>query len=170
MERGQGVKAVGLGVVLFAGCVFLQSAPAQASPLRIDNGALVSLSYFLEANGTPIIPQDKKQVMKFIEGKGAYPAAFEKQLIGLKKGDRKEITLTPEQGYGPHLAELVKRIDKKQFPANIPLKEGLLLSAKSGRHAVRIAKVLEDSVVMDENHPLAGKTLTYHIQVTDVSE
>ena len=170
MERNKAIKKAVLAVFLIAGCVFSRQTLSQASQVRIDNGNLVSLSYFLEANGAPIIPQDKKQIMKFIEGKGAYPAAFEKQLIGLKKGDSKEITLTPEQGYGPHLAELVKRIDKKQFPSNIPLKEGLLLNAKSGRHAVRIAKVLEDSVVMDENHPLAGKTLTYHIQVTDVSQ
>ena len=155
------------GVAGFFSLVFLVPIAHAAGP-RIEAGSMVHLSYFMDANGIPVVPQQKKETMKLVVGKGAYPAYFEKQLIGLKIGDARDITLTSQQAYGPHRSDLVKRVPKSQLPPTIPLKEGLLLGGKDGRHAMRIAKVLDDSVVLDENHPLAGKTLIYHVQVTDV--
>ena len=168
MERTKELKKpLGVGLVLLA-LLSLIGADARAAGMRIDHGSMVHLNYFLEANGVAIIPEQKRENVELIVGKGAYPPDFEKQLIGLRKGDAKNIELTPDQAYGPHLSQLVKRVSKKEFPPSIPLKEGLLLGTKDGRHPIRIAKILDDSVVMDENHPLAGKTLLYHVQVTDV--
>ena len=156
------------GIFLIFSSIFL-CLPAQASAdQKIDMGSAVQLSYFMEANGVPVISEKKKEEMRLVIGRGAYPQAFEKQLIGLAKGEAKNIQLVPDQAYGPHKAELVKRVPKEQFPSAMLLKEGALIGSKSGRHPMRIAKVLEDSVILDENHPLAGKTLTYHVQVTNV--
>ena len=152
--------------VLLTGISLLSTVEA-AGP-RVDQGSMVHLSYFMEANGVPIVSEKKRRAIQLVIGKGSYPKDFEKQLIGLKKGDAREITLTPEQAYGPHLTQLVKRVSRKKLPPTIPLREGMLLGSKEGKHAIRIAKILDDSVVMDENHPLAGKTLKYHVQVTDV--
>ena len=141
--------------------------PAVYAAGRIEDGSAVQLKYFLEVNGSPVVLPEKKEAMAFVVGGGMYPPAFEKQLIGLKVGDNKNIRLAPEQGFGPIREDLVKRVPKNQLPPSIPLKEGTLLGGK-GQRTMRIAKVLEDSIILDENHPFAGKTLDYHVQVTDV--
>lgn len=154
-------------VILFVACVALCPTVQAAGP-KIGSGSVVHLDYSFQANGMAMIPEGKKESMQLVVGKGAYPPAFEQQLVGLKKGDIKEIRLTPEQAFGPYRAELVKKIAKSQLPQNLPLREGLLLGGKNGQRPMRIAKVLDDSVIFDENHPLAGKTLDYRVQVTDV--
>ena len=159
-------RAVGLFTVFLA--LFFLHPSANATGPRIENGSSVRLNYFLEANGEPVVSQEKKAAMEFVVGKGSFPPAFEKQLMGLQKGDTKSFKLGPEQAFGPYRSELVKRIPKDQLPPQLPLKEGMMLGTKSGQHPIRVAKVLEDSVVLDENHPFAGKTLAYHVQVTDV--
>ena len=105
--------------------------------------------------------------MLLVVGGGKYPKAFERQLIGLKPGAEKNITLKPEEAYGPIHPELVKRISKTDFPSNIKPVEGRVLAGRNGQ-VLRIAKVLDDSVVVDQNHPLAGKTLKYHVMVKEV--
>jgi len=135
---------------------------------RVVDGSVVHLVYFFEANGAPVVNAAKKDTMQLVVGQNRFPAAFEKQLIGLKAGDRKDIRLTPDQAYGPVREDLIKRIPISEVPPSIPLKEGMLLRGKKGERPIRVAKVLEDSVVLDENHPFAGKTLDYHVEITDV--
>ena len=167
MERGKQVKRR-IGLIVGSASFFCISCLAYAVGPKVDNGSMVHLSYYFEANGVPVVSQQKKEEMKLVVGRGIYPQDFEKQLVGLKVGDVRNITLTPDQAYGPYLPQLVKRIAKQDLPPTLPLKEGLLLAGKNSRRPIRIAKVLEDSVVLDENHPLAGKTLAYHVQVTDI--
>lgn len=139
-----------------------------ASGGRIESGSTVQLTYSLDANGTPVISKEKQVPMKLVVGKGLYPAAFERQLIGLNQGDSKNIELTPEQGYGPRRPELLKRIPKSDLPPSFPQVEGTMIGSKRSQHPMVVAKVLEDSVILDQNHPLAGKRLAYHVRVTDV--
>ena len=147
---------------------FSATAPAYAV-MKIKDGSAVRLDYFFQADGKTIVSQDKQEQMRLVVGRGAYPKDFEKQLIGLKPGDKKVINLKPEEAFGPYRPELLKRVSKAQFPPNLSLKEGQLLGGRNGQRAMRVAKILDDSVVLDENHPLAGKTLKYYIQVLDVS-
>ena len=139
---------------------------AQASGPKIETGSAVQLSYFMEANGVSVVSEKSQEAMRLVVGRGAYPAAFEKQLIGMKKGDSRNIKLTPEQGYGPRQAQKVRRIAKAQLPKSLALKEGEFVGSAGRR--MRVAKILDDSVVLDENHPLAGATLTYHVKVTNI--
>jgi len=149
-------------VVTLVGCrsVFAET--------KIQEGSKVELVYSFEADGIPIVTQQNKETMKLVEGAGAYPPTFEKQLLGLRKGDKKTIHLIPEEGFGPVLPELLKRVALKDLPKGLKLEEGDLLGAKSGTKTIRVAKVLDDSVVLDENHPLAGKTLIYQIQILSI--
>lgn len=170
MERGHGMKKSWMfigGIFLMVSSIFL-CLSAQASGPKVDTGSAVQLTYFLDANGVSVVSEQKKEIMRLVVGKGSYPPAFEKQLIGLKKGDSRKIQLKPEQGYGPYNAQLVRRVPKEQLPSSMKLQEGMMLGSKDGRRSMRIAKILDDSVVLDENHPLAGKTLNYHVQVTNI--
>ena len=92
---------------------------------------------------------------------------FENAVIGMQKGDTKTITLPPEEAYGPHKKELVHVMDKSSFPQEINLEIGKRLQVRTqdGRSAiVTIKDFTEDNIVIDENDPLAGKTLTFKIE------
>ena len=161
----------GLAFAVGAAAIFVASvlgAPKAEADARIGNGSIVKLKYSLMADGVPLIASEKLENMQVLVGSSQYPPDFEKSLIGLKKGDKKKITLKPEQGFGPYRPELMRRVPKNTIPSSISLREGALIGSANGRSAMRIAKILDDTVVLDQNHPLAGKTLIYNVQVTDV--
>jgi len=149
-------------VVILAGCrpVFAET--------KIQDGSKVELAYSFDADGIPMVSEQNKETMKLVEGAGAYPPTFERQLLGMRKGDKKTIHLTPEEGFGPVRPELLKRVALKELPKGLKLEEGDLLGAKSGAKPIRVAKILDDSVVLDENHPLAGKSLIYQVQILSI--
>ena len=167
MERGNGMRRWTSIVVVFIVSFFAYQATSHAGP-RVEVGSSVSLVYFFEANGVAVVSQKKQATMAFVVGKGSHPEAFEQQLIGLQSGDKKSFELTADDAFGPYRKDLVKRIPKNQLPPTLKLTEGMMLGPKRGQRPIRVAKILEDSVVLDENHLLAGQTLEYHVQVTDV--
>lgn len=96
---------------------------------------------------------------------------FENAVIGMQKGDTKTITLLPEEAYGPHKKELVSNMKRSGFPKEINLEIGkrLRVRTQDGIYTmVTIKDFTEDSIVLDENDPLAGKTLTFKIELVEV--
>ena len=96
---------------------------------------------------------------------------FENAVIDMQKGETKTITLSPEEAYGPHKKELVSVMEKSGFPKEINLEVGkrLRVRTQDGKYTVvTIKDFTEDSIVLDENDPLAGKTLTFKIELVDI--
>ncbi|MFC1811711.1 peptidylprolyl isomerase [Thermodesulfobacteriota bacterium] len=96
---------------------------------------------------------------------------FENAVIGMQKGETKTISLAPEEAYGPHKKELVHIMDRSSFPPEINLEIGKRLSVRTqdGKQTVvAITDIAEDHIVIDENEPLAGKTLTFKIELVEV--
>jgi FKBP-type peptidyl-prolyl cis-trans isomerase SlyD len=86
-------------------------------------------------------------------------------------GERKSVTLTPEEGYGPVRADAQTEVPKDVIPADA-LQVGAELVAHSrggDERVVRVKEVKDSTVVLDLNHPLAGKTLRFDVNVIDVS-
>jgi FKBP-type peptidyl-prolyl cis-trans isomerase 2 len=151
-------------------CLAGLSVPAAQAASRIGSGSEVKLLYYFEADNVPMITEKSKSDLKLVMGRGMMPAEFEKQITGMKVGDKKTITLTPEKGYGPHRPELLNRVPKDQLPPNLNLREGIMIgNPKTGQRPMRVAKILDDSIVLDQNHPLAGKKLVYHVQVEEIN-
>ena len=157
------------GVLGLTSLVLWTASSAQAKGGKVETGSYVKIVYSLDADGEPVVPDNNKEEMELIAGNGTFPPAFEKHLIGMKKGDKKVVTLKPEDAYGPYRQESVKRIPNEQLPAGLQLEEGSLIGGKSSR-PMRVVKVLEDSVVLDQNHPLAGKTLVYRVVVKEIKQ
>jgi len=108
---------------------------------------------------------------EFIIGEKNMLPGFENAVIGMQKGDTKTITLPPEEAYGTHKKELVSVMEKSGFPKEINLEIGkrLRVRTQDGKYTVvTIKDVTEDSIVLDENDPLAGKTLTFKIELVDI--
>jgi len=96
---------------------------------------------------------------------------FENAVIGMQKGDTKTITLPPEEAYGPHKKELVSVMERSGFPQEVQLEVGkrLRVRTQDGKYTVvTIKDFTEDSIVLDENDPLAGKTLTFKIELIEI--
>lgn len=96
---------------------------------------------------------------------------FENAVIDMQAGEKKKITLPPEEAYGPHKKELVHIMERLGFPPEINLEIGkrLRVRTKEGKHVVvTIKDFTEDSIVLDENDPLAGKTLTFKIELVKI--
>jgi len=96
---------------------------------------------------------------------------FESAVIGMQKGDTKTITLTPDKAYGLHKKELVSVMERSGFPKEINLEIGkrLRVRTQDGTYTmVTIKDFTEDRIVLDENDPLAGKTLTFKIELVEI--
>src|SRR5205823_10799838 len=95
---------------------------------------------------------------------------LEKELTGMKVGAEKHVTVKPEDGYGKINPNAVQEVPKEKIPPNA-LKVGAVLAAKSPEGMVvpmTVREIKEKTVVMDMNHPMAGKTLVFDIKVVDI--
>lgn len=96
---------------------------------------------------------------------------FESAVVGMQKGGTKTITLPPDEAYGLHKKELVSVMERSGFPKEINIEIGkrLRIRTQDGIYTmVTIKDFTEDSIVLDENDPLAGKTLTFKIELVEI--
>jgi len=139
---------------------------------QAKNGDKVKIHFtgYLE-DGTVFGSTTDEEPFEFIIGEKNMLPGFENAVVGMQKGDIKTITLPPEEAYGPHKKELVSVMERSGFPKEIHLEVGkrLRVRTQDGKYTmVTIKDFTEDSIVLDENDPLAGKTLTFKIELIDI--
>ncbi len=102
-------------------------------------------------------------------GAGDLIIGFENALIGMSEGETRIIDLPPEEAYGHHLKDLVKDVDRKYFPKDLVPEVGmqLQLGENDEMTVVTLSKITDDHITLDANHPLAGKTLNFEIQLVE---
>jgi len=138
----------------------------------IDNGSMVKVDYTLTVDGQEIDSSKGRDPLEFEVGKKQMIPGFESAVIGLKKGDKKSFTVSPEDGYGTVNQEAFQEVPKTQLPPDITPEPGMMLSAMSqdGKpFQVKIHEVKDDVLIVDFNHPLAGKELNFEVEVVDVN-
>lgn len=145
--------------------------PGKADRLAIVPGTVVSLEYTLsDDQGKQIESNKGKEPLVYTQGQHQIVPGLEKALTGLHAGDEKTVKVLPEEGYGPVEKDALQEIPKDQIPAEAR-KAGTFLQARSAEgqtRMVRVSEVKDKTVVIDFNHPLAGKTLAFHVKVIDV--
>ena len=112
-----------------------------------------------------------REPIQFTIGQGRTIPALEEAVIGMETGETKTVEISAEQGYGPYQKELVHTVSRKVLRAEIEPEIGKRLKATSmdGRaFSVTISDVSEKTVTMDANHPLAGKDLTFDIELISI--
>jgi FKBP-type peptidyl-prolyl cis-trans isomerase SlpA len=102
-------------------------------------------------------------------GKGLLIPGFEKGLHGLKVGEKKTITIPSSEAYGPVRNEMTQEVDKQYVPEGVQVGQQLTAEGPQGPMVVTVAEVKENSVVLDGNHPLAGKDLIFDLEVVEVA-
>jgi FKBP-type peptidyl-prolyl cis-trans isomerase SlyD len=161
--------ACAVAIFFFNAELFAQTAARPATVIQA--GSLVAFDYTLtDETGNVIDSSRGKEPMHYVHGKGQIIPGLEKELAGMSVGSEKKVTVKPEDGYGPVKPEAFQEVPKDKLPAEA-LKVGTVLTAHSpdGQNVpVRVAEIKEKTVVMDFNHPLAGKTLFFDVKVTEV--
>jgi FKBP-type peptidyl-prolyl cis-trans isomerase 2 len=137
----------------------------------IQNGQKVSLEYtvFLD-DGTKIDSNVGEDPLTFVLGSHAVFPALEEALSSLDIGDQKKIHLAAEDAYGPIVQEAFREVDIEVVPAHFR-HEGAVLGVQDpngGVFPIRVHEVKEEKIVLDFNHPLAGKGLCFDVKVLSV--
>lgn len=137
----------------------------------------VVIKYTVKLKDGEVIKGDPKEGlahMEFVTGYNQVILGLEKRLIGMSKGDKGQIAVPPEEGFGLHDPTLIQEKLYKEFPQGRNLEEGRWVRATNPDHRVTFGYlVLEkkpDRIILDYNHPLAGKTLIYDLELEDVRE
>ena len=134
----------------------------------VQNDVVVSMEYTLKIDGEVIDSSDGHDPLEFLTGYGNIIPGLEDEMIGMKVGDSKDVVVAPADGYGEYDDEAFLDVPRNQFPADMPVEEGLELTVRDdsgeGRYA-RIESVEGDTVRLNFNHPLAGDELHFSVKV-----
>ena len=138
----------------------------------IKKDSVVSLSYILKnENGEELDRFETANPLAYMHGHGQIVPGLENVLEGLAIGDKKEVTVTPQEGYGAVQPQLKMKVSRNKFPADVNIEPGMQFSSKmeDGREIPFTVQAIEDGAVMlDGNHPLAGETLHFSVEVVEV--
>ncbi len=138
--------------------------------MKIGKDTVARFHYRLsDADGTEIESSHGGEPMAVLWGVAGVIPGIERALEGRQAGDSFQVSVAPEDGYGP-VRDLNMRISKKHFPKGVALKPGITvqLQTDQGPRVVRVVKVGMSVVDVDGNHPLAGRQLEFAIDIVDV--
>ena len=137
----------------------------------VQEGSFVSIEYTLTDDSGKVIDTNVgKEPLTYIQGEGQIVKGLERELNGLKVGDQKKVSVKPEDGYGMPNEKAFQEIPREKIPAEAQ-KAGAMLMTKApdGRALqLRVHEVKEKTIVVDFNHPLAGKTLSFDVKIKDI--
>jgi FKBP-type peptidyl-prolyl cis-trans isomerase SlyD len=141
--------------------------------MKIQNDCYVSIDYRLTSDAGEVLDESEPdQPLSFIFGRGQMIPGLEQKIEGMSDGERAEIVVEPEDGYGPVREELFRDLPRDSFPDDLELQPGMHLRA-SGPHGpltLKVRSVQEDTVTVDLNHPLAGQRLHFDVKVVESRE
>ena len=119
-------------------------------------------------DGSVFDSSEGREPLEFTVGGEQVIVGFDQAVIGLKAGESCKAVVSPEEGYGEHVPEMVAEVERQQIPDNEKLVLGSMLevSMEDGQSLeVQVVELSDDLVVLDGNHPLAGKELHFEIEL-----
>ena len=170
-----------LGGILFAYVLVallattLTPVTSQAADTKptVTEGKNVSLEYTLTLDDKSVVESNVgKQPLTYTHGTQQIIPGLEKALEGLAVGDTKEVTVAPAEGYGEKDPNALQEVQKKLIPRDA-LVVGTRLQGKAPDGQMvypQVAEIKDDTVVLDFNHPLAGKTLHFDVKILDIQQ
>lgn len=113
----------------------------------------------------------ERDPLEFTIGGGNIIAGFEAAVIGMTPGDQKTETIPATEAYGEYRDELVQNVEKSMFPSDMDVEVGQQLQLTQDDRpplVVQVAAITDEAVTLDANHPLAGKELTFDIELVEI--
>ena len=140
--------------------------------MKITKDSVVSIDFRLHlGDGEAVDESEPGEPLVYLQGHEEIVPGLEKALEGKSKGDTLQVTVTADEGYGAYDPDGVEEVPRTEFPEGLELQAGGVLSAtdpEGDEVDFFIKEVKGDTVVVDFNHPLAGKTLHFDVTVRDV--
>lgn len=136
----------------------------------IENGKVVSVHYVGKfTDGEVFDSSEGREPLQFQVGTGQLIPGFENAIIGKVVGDKVTANISPEEGYGLVREDLIVSVPLDKMPGDVEVGQALEAQGDNGQSAqVFVKEVNEDNVVIDGNHPLAGKSLVFEIEVVEI--
>ena len=122
-------------------------------------------------DGTVFDTSRGRPPLEFTIGEGEVIPGFEAAVVGMEPGDSKTVTVEPPEGYGERSRDLMVDVERARFPADMEVEVGRQIQIQQADGSPRvatIARVDQGSVTLDVNHPLAGKDLTFDIELVEI--
>ena len=123
-------------------------------------------------DGTVFDTSEGKEPLEFEAGSGKVIKGFDEAVIGMEKGQEKEVKIECKDAYGEPNPELMQKIPRYQLPKDQEPKPGMILGLKTPdgqQFPARIAEVSDKDITVDLNHPLAGKNLNFKLKIVEIS-
>lgn len=142
------------------------AGPFAEAPLPVAEGRKVTLEYTLMLSDHKVVDSTVGQEpISYVHGQQEIVPGLEKALTGMKPGETKHVSVPAQEAYGPYDPKRKVTVPKDKVPPNV--KVGTRLRSKDGQEA-KVVEIKGDSVVVDTNHPLAGKNLTFDVKILKV--
>lgn len=137
----------------------------------IKNGDKVSLHYKGTLDdGTVFDSSEGREPLEFTAGAGMVIKGFDDGVMGMKVGEKKSIHIVPDEAYGALNEQMLFKFDRADLPGDIPLGVGETLNMHDGQQAVPviIREIHDTHILLDANHPLAGKALNFDLEIVAI--
>lgn len=134
---------------------------------------IYTVNYWLKNTAGEVVDTSENgQPMTFIEGSNQAIQGIQEAIVGRDVGDLIEVTIPPQLAYGEHLPELVSKMPLSAFEGVDDILVGMKFQTNTGGEAkiVKVVDVKPDGVTVDGNHPLAGLTLIFDLELLDVKD
>ncbi len=148
---------------------FPQEGLKMSEPIKAGDTISVDYTGKLE-NGEVFDTSKGKTPLKFTVGSGMLIRGFDQAVIGMNPGESTRVTIPPEKGYGRRNEDLFVDVPRDRFPDEIPLEKGIQLELQDSKGRpvqAFVSEITDESVRMDINHFLAGKTLEFDITIVE---
>jgi FKBP-type peptidyl-prolyl cis-trans isomerase SlyD len=139
----------------------------------VQDGLVVSMEYTLTVDGEELDSSKDAGPLQFLAGYDNIVPGLEREMVGMKIGESKDVLVLPEDGYGEFDEDAFMEVPRSEFPSDMELEEGLELgvSDEDGQHQIAFVESFDEKVVrLDFNHPLAGAELQFNVKVVGLRE
>ncbi len=139
--------------------------------ITVADDMVVTLDYLLQLDDGQEIDRSDSQdePFEFLQGRGQIIPGLEKALVGMSVGDKKKVVIAPVDAYGELDPQDFDTVSRDMFPPDLALTEGESLQMRDTESdkvfQATVSKIKEDSVILDFNHPLAGETLFFQVEI-----
>ena len=165
------VTGLFVAVFLVLNVSMVLAGAKKGEQLMVGQGKTVAFDYELTVEGKQVDTSKGRGPLEYIHGKGQIIPGLEHQIEGMKVGDSKSVVVAAKDAYGVLNPEAFQEVPKKNLPKEMPLEIGMVLKMTTPEGEAFpgvIKEIKEDSVIVDFNHPLAGKELNFKITIVSI--
>ena len=141
--------------------------------MQVTENRVISIHYTLTNDSGNVIDQSGAgEPLVYLHGSGNIISGLEQALVGKVAGDKLNVTILPEDAYGARMDDRIQTVSRSMFQGIDQIEPGMQFHAEgnTGPVVVTVTKIEGEEITIDGNHPLAGETLTFDVEVADIRD